>query len=121
MLGVAMGPPIGRFIDQLIPWYAALIATFMMVVFQAIQTAAGGISIAAVILACFGLDVFRQMQQVSLTSSVFAYVDKVFRNALADDVLLRISASARSRLNAIMIISVCFAAIDLGAILSHSI
>jgi len=71
MLGVAMGPPVGRFIDHLVPWYAALIATSMMVIFQAIQTGAGGINIAAVIVACFGLDIFRQMQQVSLTSSVF--------------------------------------------------
>lgn len=71
MLGVAVGPFIGRLIDRLVPWYAALVATMFLVVFQAVQTGAGGINIAAVIIACFGLDVFRQMQQVSLTSSVF--------------------------------------------------
>lgn len=74
MLGVAVGPLIGKLVDRLVPWYAALVATFLLLIFQAVQTGAGGINISAVILACFGLDVFRQMQQVSLTSSVFTLV-----------------------------------------------
>ncbi|EGN97821.1 hypothetical protein SERLA73DRAFT_109064 [Serpula lacrymans var. lacrymans S7.3] len=88
MLGVFVGPLSGRLIDRLVPWYATLVATFMLVVFQGVQTAAGGINVAAVILACFGLDVFRQMQQVSLATSVFS-----------------ISSAARARLNAILILS----------------
>lgn len=71
MLGVAMGPLLGRVIDRLIPWYAALVATFIQLAFQAVQTGAGGINISAVIIACFGLDIGRQMQQVSLTSAVY--------------------------------------------------
>ena len=71
MLGVCVVPLVGRLIDRLIPWYAALIATFIQIVFQSVQTGAGGIHIAAVILACFGLDVGRQMQQVSLTTAVY--------------------------------------------------
>ncbi len=71
MFGVAMGPLIGRTIDTLIPWYASLIAIIGMALFQAIQVGAGGINIAAVIIATFGLDVFRQMLQVSLATSIF--------------------------------------------------
>ena len=74
MFGVSMGPLIGRFIDGLVPWYATLIATFIQIVFQAVQTGAGGINISAVIIACFGLDVGRQMQQVSLTTAVYKCV-----------------------------------------------
>lgn len=80
MLGVSAGPFVGRIIDRLVPWYATLIATSMQLVFQAVQAAAGGVNIAAVIIACFGLDVGRQMQQVSLQTAVFACV---FSHALA--------------------------------------
>lgn len=78
MLGVAVGPLIGRLVDKLVPWYAAFVATLSLLVFQAVQTGAGGIHISAVIIACFGLDVCRQMQQVSLTSSVFTSVGFIF-------------------------------------------
>ncbi|KAG6825945.1 hypothetical protein H0H92_001755 [Tricholoma furcatifolium] len=67
MFGVAMGPIVGK----------------------SIQTGGGGISIGAVIVATLGLDVFRQMLQVSLTTAVFS-----------------ISAAARARLNAVMILAI---------------
>jgi len=89
MFGVAMGPLVGRLIDRLVPWYATLIATFIQLVFQGVQLGAGGINVSAVVMACFGLDVGRQMQQVSMTTSVYG-----------------VSAEARSRLNAILIISI---------------
>ncbi|PBK95799.1 MFS general substrate transporter [Armillaria gallica] len=88
MFGVAMGPLIGQTIDKLIPWYASLIAIIGMALFQAIQVGAGGINIAAVIIATFGLDVFRQMLQVSLATSIFS-----------------IAPEARARLNAVYILS----------------
>ncbi|KAG7444106.1 MFS general substrate transporter [Guyanagaster necrorhizus] len=88
MFGVAMGPLVGRTIDTLIPWYASLIAIIGMALFQAIQVGAGGINIAAVIIATFGLDVFRQMLQVSLVTSIFS-----------------IAPEARARLNAVFIMS----------------
>ncbi|KZP09100.1 MFS superfamily [Athelia psychrophila] len=87
-LGVLVAPFIGKLIDRLVPWYAALAAIFFGLVFQAVQIGAGGINIAAVIIACFGLDVFRQMQQVSLTTSVYT-----------------LSTDARARLNAVLILS----------------
>lgn len=89
MIGVVTGPLIGRLIDRLVPWHAALIATAIQLIFQAIQTGAGGISIAAVIIMCFGLDVGSSMQQVALVTYVYD-----------------VDTTARSRLNAIMIISV---------------
>ncbi len=66
-----MGPLVGRLIDRLVPWYATLIATFIQLVFQGVQLGAGGINVSAVVMACFGLDVGRQMQQVSMTTSVY--------------------------------------------------
>ena len=72
MFGVATGPLVGRLIDKLVPWYATLISVAFLLLSQAIQTGAGGINIGAVIIATFGLDVFSQMQQVSLLTAVLA-------------------------------------------------
>ncbi|KAF9024563.1 MFS general substrate transporter [Hymenopellis radicata] len=88
MFGVAMGPLVGRTIDKLIPWYASLFGMVGLVLFQVIQVGAGGINIGAVIIATFGLDVFRQMLQVSLSTSIFG-----------------IAPEARGRLNAVYILS----------------
>jgi hypothetical protein len=71
MFGVALGPFVGRRIDKVVPWYGSLFAILMSTVFQAIQTGAGGINVAPVVIATIGLDVFRQMIQVSLTTAVF--------------------------------------------------
>ncbi|GLB45292.1 putative MFS general substrate transporter [Lyophyllum shimeji] len=88
MFGVAMGPLVGKLIDRLVPWYASLFSIFFLICFQSVQTAAGGINIAAVVIATLGLDIFRQMLQVSLSTAVFG-----------------ISTAARSRLNAVLILS----------------
>lgn len=71
MACVATGPLVGRSIDSLIPWYATLFAIVMILCFQAIQTGAGGINVAAVIIVTIGIDVFCQMIQVSLTTVIF--------------------------------------------------
>lgn len=89
MGGVAMSPLLGKFVDKMVPWYATLIATSSQVAFYGIQTGAAGVNVAAVIVVCFGIDVFRQLQQVSLTSAIFG-----------------LDPNARSRLNAVLIISV---------------
>ncbi|KAF9219145.1 MFS general substrate transporter [Gyrodon lividus] len=88
MFGVLVGPLTGHLIDKLVPWYATLVATFVLLVFQAVQTAGGGTNVSAVVIACFGLDAARQMQQVSLATAVFS-----------------ISTTARARLNAVLILS----------------
>lgn len=61
----------GRIIDRIAPWHVALAATLSQIAFQVIQTAAGGVKVAAVIVACFGLDVARQTQQISLATLIF--------------------------------------------------
>ena len=71
MVGVALGPFVGRGIDSLVPWYASLFAILMIILFQSIQTGAGDINVAAVVIATIGLDVFSQMIQVSLTTAIF--------------------------------------------------
>jgi hypothetical protein len=71
MFGVSLGPLGGRIIDKLVPWYASLFSAIMLACFQSVQTGAGGISIAAVVISTLGLDIFRQTLQVSLTTAVF--------------------------------------------------
>jgi predicted secreted protein len=88
MAGVIMGPFVGRGIDKLVPWYATLFAIVMITLFQAIQTGAGDINVAVVVIAIVGLDVFRQMIQVSLTTAVFGYVFFGFRFPCGLDVHL---------------------------------
>jgi len=71
MASVAAGPFVGRGVDKLVPWYATLFAMVMGLLFQAIQTGAGGIHVAAVVIATIGFDVFLQMIQVSLTVAIY--------------------------------------------------
>ncbi|TFK22001.1 MFS superfamily [Coprinopsis marcescibilis] len=89
MAGVAFGPAVGYVIDRLVPWYASLFSILGAIVFQSVQAGAGGINVAAVIITAFGLDVFRQMLQVSLTTAAFA-----------------ISTAARARINAVLILGI---------------
>lgn len=88
MFGVAMAPLVGRTIDGLVPWFASIVATLALLVFQAIAVGADGVNIGAIVVVCFGIDVFRQMVQVSLTTSVFG-----------------LDPTARARLNAVLLLS----------------
>ena len=90
VLGICVAPLVGRAIDRVLPWGAAVVATIGLIIFQAIQTGAGGVNIAAVVIVCFGIDVFRQFQQVSLNTIVFGIDEK-----------------SRARMNAVFQISVC--------------
>ncbi|KAG2068219.1 MFS general substrate transporter [Suillus decipiens] len=89
MLAVIIVPLFGRLLDRLVPWWSGMVSTVLLLAFQAVQTGAGGINIAAVVISCFGLDMFRQIQSISLSTLMFS-----------------ISETARSRLNALTIISV---------------
>ncbi len=89
MAGVLSAPLTGRLIDNLIPWLATVICTVGLLLCQAVQTGAGGIHIAAVVISCFGIDVLRQMQQVSLTTAVF-----------------ELDPKARSRMNSVILVFV---------------
>jgi hypothetical protein len=87
--GVFTSPLAGRFVDRLVPWHATLVGILGYMVFQAIHVGAGGIHVAAIVVACIGLDLFEQLQQVSLTTAVFA-----------------LDEAARARLNAVLILSI---------------
>ncbi|CAK5266396.1 unnamed protein product [Mycena citricolor] len=88
ILSVACGPLFGRLIDGLVPWYASMCSIVLLLSFQAIQTAAGTMSVAVVVVAIIGLDMFRQSLQMSLAAAVF-----------------EISTAARARLNALFVLS----------------
>ncbi|KAM5541230.1 hypothetical protein V8D89_005159 [Ganoderma adspersum] len=88
IVGVGMAPLIGRTIDRLVPWSATLFGIVMLLLTFALQTAAVGLHVAVVVIVTIGLDVFRQTQQVSLTTAV-----------------LGLDADARSRLNACVILA----------------
>lgn len=90
MVGVGLAPPLGRLIDSLVPWFASVIACVAYILTHVIMVGADGINVAAVVIVCIGIDVFRQMVQVSLTTAVFS-----------------LDPAARSRMNAIILISVC--------------
>jgi len=105
MAGVAIGPVDGHIIDRLIPWYASLVDVMILVLFQSVQLEAGGIHIAAVIVSTFGLDVFRQMLQGSLTTAIFGYgFHHLSQFTLRSYFPPRISTSARVRVNAVPIL-----------------
>jgi predicted MFS family arabinose efflux permease len=89
LVGVAIAPFTGRLIDRLLPWYATLAGVIGYMLFQAIQVGAGGIHIAALVIACIGLDLFFTMTHISLATVVFG-----------------IEPAARARLNAVLIISI---------------
>lgn len=107
-----MGPISGRLIDRLIPWHVTVFGVLMLILFQAIQTGAGGINVGAVVVSTLGLDLFRQMLQVSLATAVYRYAEPPQYSSLATQrrtltpCFFSISASARSRLSAILILSV---------------
>jgi hypothetical protein len=63
----------GRLIDRLVPWYATLLAVVLLGVFNAVQMGAGGLSVAAVLVVAFGLNLFRQLVQASLATIVLRY------------------------------------------------
>jgi MFS family permease len=76
-VGVALAPFVGRLVDRLVPWYATLVDVSGYMLAQAIQMGAGGVNIAAVVIACIGLDLFRQMILVGMASAVYAIDEKV--------------------------------------------
>lgn len=73
ILGVSLTPLVGHLIDRLYSWHAVLLSTLGLTVFWAIQTGAAGVNVAAVVVACLGLDIFDLMQQTSLAATVLRY------------------------------------------------
>ncbi|KZV71726.1 MFS general substrate transporter [Peniophora sp. CONT] len=88
MAGVVLAPFVGRLVDKMVPWYGTLFATVLMLFTAAIYWGAAGVNVAAVVIVTIGIDVFRQLQQVSLATSV-----------------LSIDPHMRARLNSVYILS----------------
>ncbi|KZV71731.1 MFS general substrate transporter [Peniophora sp. CONT] len=88
MCGVFMSPVLGIIVDKLVPWWGALYATIALLGCMALYTGAAGVHIAAVVVFMIGLDLFRQLQMVCLTTSV-----------------LSIAGEMRARMNALLILS----------------
>ncbi|KAI0029239.1 major facilitator superfamily domain-containing protein [Vararia minispora EC-137] len=72
MIGVFAAPLYGHMIDRLVPWYTAVASTILFLVAKALYLGAAGLSIAIPVLVTVGLDVGRQSQQISLSTSIFA-------------------------------------------------
>ena len=88
MVGVAMAIPVGRLIDRLVPWYAAVVSITLYIVVTAIGVGADGLNIACVVIVCIGVDVLRQTIQITMTTWVF-----------------ELDLKARSRINAIVLVA----------------
>ncbi|KAG9128007.1 hypothetical protein FRC07_006367 [Ceratobasidium sp. 392] len=87
--GAMVTPFIGRFVDKLNTWATTGISIFIGVIFQSVYTGAAGLHVAPVVIVCFGLDVSAQMNQVSLSSRIYA-----------------IEPLARARMNAVFLLSI---------------
>ena len=71
LTGIVLGPIAGRLVDAISPWTTLLISAIGLFVFQAIQTAAAGTHLAALVVACVGLDSFRQLQYISMAAAIY--------------------------------------------------
>ncbi|KAJ6526798.1 MFS DHA1 protein [Mycena capillaripes] len=88
MVGITMAPVVGRLVDGLVPWMATFVCVLHVIASQVIQTLAGEVNIAAVVLAIMILDIGTQGTQVSVTAKLFS-----------------IAPEARARLNTVLIFS----------------
>ncbi|CAK5283706.1 unnamed protein product [Mycena citricolor] len=88
MAGVLSAPLTGRFIDSFVPWYPTFISVLALGATYILQTAAEGLNIGAVVVIAFSLNLFRQMNQSALATTV-----------------LSIAPEARSRFNAVNVLS----------------
>ncbi|KAJ6551706.1 major facilitator superfamily domain-containing protein [Mycena capillaripes] len=87
--GIIMSPMAGRLVDRLVPWMAAFAGILLVIISQIIQTLAGELNVAAVVIAIIILDIGAQGTQVALTAEIFS-----------------IAPEARARLNAVLIFSI---------------
>jgi predicted MFS family arabinose efflux permease len=65
-----MSPLVGRVADRWSPGIQYLITSSVCIAVYALQTAGPGLSVAMVIIICFAMDIFRQIQQVSIATRV---------------------------------------------------
>jgi hypothetical protein len=82
MLGIVLGPFLGRQMDSVYPWWGALISAMWLLVLQAGMVAGAGINLAPVVLLILIGDLFRQTWVVALTSMAFACVTHRLRGVI---------------------------------------
>ncbi|KAF7368852.1 MFS DHA1 protein [Mycena venus] len=84
MLGISIAPLVGRLLDGLVPWTAALVAIILVLSSQILQTFTGELNIGAVVITTIS----------SYTSTVIEIV-----------LVFMIAPQARARLNAVLLLS----------------
>ncbi|KAG8906718.1 hypothetical protein FRB99_006316 [Tulasnella sp. 403] len=87
-VGVMTAPFVGRLIDGLVHWVGVLIAICILFVGQIVMTAAGRLSIGAIVIGCITVDIGIQMIQVAATSRIY-----------------EIDPALRARMNAVFMIA----------------
>ncbi|KDQ11528.1 hypothetical protein BOTBODRAFT_177148 [Botryobasidium botryosum FD-172 SS1] len=90
LAGVASSLLIGHSVDKILPPMVTVMSAVLMTLSQTIQLSFGGDSILAIIIAFLCLEVAWHVQQISLSATVSG-----------------ISAESRTRLNTILMISIC--------------
>lgn len=93
IVGVCGSPLYGRLIDRVTPWHVSVVTTAGFLVTYALYWGAAGLNVAVPVIVTFGLDVFRQSQQTSLSARIFELEDGL-----------------RARLNAVCMIAVSIVA-----------
>ncbi|VDC02293.1 unnamed protein product [Peniophora sp. CBMAI 1063] len=88
IFGVCMAPLSGRVVDKVVPWWGAFYSTVALLGCMALYTGAAGLNIGAIVVFMVGVDLFRQLQVVCLTTAV-----------------LNIAGEMRARMNALIILS----------------
>ncbi|BGP32455.1 hypothetical protein JCM10296v2_004236 [Rhodotorula toruloides] len=87
--GVCAAPLLGRLVDNLVPWVGVLLGIVILAISQAIFTGAAGVSIGALCVVIFTLDIGMQLQQVADSTRIFG-----------------ISSAARARLSAVFLVCI---------------
>ncbi|BGP08452.1 hypothetical protein JCM10049v2_004299 [Rhodotorula toruloides] len=87
--GVCAAPLLGRLVDNLVPWVGVLLGIVILAISQAIFTGAAGVSIGALCVVIFTLDIGMQLQQVANSTRIFG-----------------ISSAARARLSAVFLVCI---------------
>ncbi|KAK4052877.1 hypothetical protein OIO90_004153 [Microbotryomycetes sp. JL221] len=75
LAGVCTAPFVGRLVDRLQPWCGVLIGIVLNMLTQGVYIGGASISIVAVVIVIFLLDVAQQLTQVSNSASVFGIGD----------------------------------------------
>lgn len=74
-VGVCRTPIYGRVIDRLVPWHVSVAMTIGLFATFSLYWGAAGVTLAAPVLVTLAMDVFRQSQQISLSTRILTLDD----------------------------------------------